>query len=304
MLLLTLDAKVGALHAPLQFVWLSSLFFVIGGGPTTGTTLITTIVADVVPPEIRYVHPASWISNQSTDCRHDRSTIFFYRFCSDLVAECFTPPVTAVLMSRNIWIPLIIAVLFQGIGAALVLILPETLPISHLEVEAEHSTENLPSSETVEEPCLKAKGRAWILKITEALEFVTRDKSVAALVFTFLISKVGRQSINIMLQYVSTRYGWPLSKVHSPNYHSKSSLTFGIKANLLLSVRAGVNIALFTLILPAVVTITNTRTTAATRDLWIAKASIILMILGTLSLFLSTTVALMIIGNSLYLPVL
>jgi hypothetical protein len=52
---LMLSGQVGVLHLPLQYVWLSSLFFLVGGGPTIATTLVTTIVADVVPPEIRYV---------------------------------------------------------------------------------------------------------------------------------------------------------------------------------------------------------------------------------------------------------
>lgn len=54
---LILPWQVGVLHSPLNYVWLSSLFFLVGGGPTTGTTLITTVVADVVPPELRFVRP-------------------------------------------------------------------------------------------------------------------------------------------------------------------------------------------------------------------------------------------------------
>jgi hypothetical protein len=54
-IVLTVLSQVGVLHLPLNAVWFSSLFFIIGGGPTTGTTLLTTIVADVVPPEIRFV---------------------------------------------------------------------------------------------------------------------------------------------------------------------------------------------------------------------------------------------------------
>ena len=45
------------LQAPLQYVWTSSLFFLIGGGPTTITTMINTIIADVVPRELRCVTP-------------------------------------------------------------------------------------------------------------------------------------------------------------------------------------------------------------------------------------------------------
>ena len=48
-------------------------------------------------------------------------------------------------------------------------------------------------------------------------DFATRDAVIASLVLTFLISKVGRQSNNILFQYVSKRYGWELSQVRA-NY--------------------------------------------------------------------------------------
>jgi MFS family permease len=49
-----LEIQVGVLDLPLKFAWLSSLFFLVGGGPTVATTLATTIVADVVPTHLRY----------------------------------------------------------------------------------------------------------------------------------------------------------------------------------------------------------------------------------------------------------
>lgn len=70
-----------------------------------------------------------------------------------------------------------------------------------------------------------------------------------------------------------------------------------IQAGLLLSLRAGVNIALFTIILPYIATFALSRTSAAFRDLWIAKASIILMIMGTFFISSTATPALMIIGE-------
>ena len=46
--------QVGILDLPLNFAWLSSLFFLVGDGPTVATTMATTIVADVVPTHLRY----------------------------------------------------------------------------------------------------------------------------------------------------------------------------------------------------------------------------------------------------------
>jgi hypothetical protein len=63
--------QIGVLHLPLQYVWLSSLFLLIGGGQAIATTMVTTMVADVVPPELR------------------QGTLFH---------PSFTPPVRSVLL--------------------------------------------------------------------------------------------------------------------------------------------------------------------------------------------------------------
>lgn len=145
----------------------------------------------------------------------DRSTVFFYRFCTDLIAECFVPPITSVLMSKNIWIPLLAAIVFQGLGTIMTLIIPETLPVAISE-HASDIFNNPPMatnhSEIAEEPPFGRKWKNWIWQARESFGFAACDSAVAALVFTLLISKVGRQSINILLQYVSIRYGWSLSK--------------------------------------------------------------------------------------------
>jgi hypothetical protein len=74
-----------------------------------------------------------------------------------------------------------------------------------------------------------------------------------------------------------------------------------MQAGLLLSLRAGVNIALFTIILPSITTFALSRTSAASRDLWIGKASIVLLILGTFIMFSSETAVFMIIGKLAWL---
>ncbi|TXC00656.1 hypothetical protein FocTR4_00008177 [Fusarium oxysporum f. sp. cubense] len=213
---------VGVLHLPLNAVWLSSLFFIIGGGPTTGTTLLTTVVADVVPAEVR-------------------STVFFYRFCTDLVADLIVPPITSILMHKNTWIPLLLAVAFQGLSVIVALGLPETLPVvdpKRFGEDADGISSESTSSEQAEIPS-KSDGRwgSWLTRNKGSFDFVIKDRALSALVFTFLISKVGRQAANMLFQYVSKRYGWTLAQ-----------------AGFLISLRAGVNIALFTVILPFIAT--------------------------------------------------
>ncbi|EXL98561.1 major facilitator superfamily domain-containing protein [Fusarium oxysporum II5] len=255
---------VGVLHLPLNAVWLSSLFFIIGGGPTTGTTLLTTVVADVVPAEVR-------------------STVFFYRFCTDLVADLIVPPITSILMHKNTWIPLLLAVAFQGLSVIVALGLPETLPVvdpKRFGEDADGISSESTSSEQAEIPS-KSDGRwgSWLTRNKGSFDFVIKDRALSALVFTFLISKVGRQAANMLFQYVSKRYGWTLAQ-----------------AGFLISLRAGVNIALFTVILPFIATYALVSWSAKSRDLSIGKASIILLILGSFIIFSSQTAVGMMIG--------
>ncbi|SCV28780.1 uncharacterized protein FFB14_01998 [Fusarium fujikuroi] len=255
---------VGVLHLPLNAVWLSSLFFIIGGGPTTGTTLLTTVVADVVPAEVR-------------------STVFFYRFCTDLVADLIVPPIASMLMNKNTWIPLLLAVAFQGLSVILALGLPETLPVVDSK-RAGEDTNGISSDYTISEQAeIPSKNGSawggWLTRNKDSFDFVIKDRALSALVFTFLISKVGRQAANMLFQYVSKRYGWTLAQ-----------------AGFLISLRAGVNIALFTVILPLIATYALASWSATSRDLWIGKASIILLILGSFIIFLSETSVGMIIG--------
>ncbi|KAF5542234.1 hypothetical protein FMEXI_7569 [Fusarium mexicanum] len=250
--------------ADLRGLWLSSLFFIIGGGPTTGTTLLTTVVADVVPAEVR-------------------STVFFYRFCTDLVADLIVPPIASMLMRKSTWIPLLLAVAFQGLSVILALGLPETLPVLDPKRSGEDANavfSDYTSSEQAEVPSKKdGKWGSWLTRNKDSFDFVIKDRALSALVFTFLISKVGRQAANMLFQYVSKRYGWTIAQ-----------------AGFLISLRAGVNIALFTVILPLIATYALVSWSATSRDLRIGKASIILLILGSLIIFLSETSVGMIIG--------
>ncbi|KAI1846331.1 hypothetical protein JX266_007536 [Neoarthrinium moseri] len=259
---------VGVFHWPLRYVWLSSLFNLIGGGSPIGTTMLTTIVADVVPPELR-------------------STVFFYRFCADMIAEFLVSPITSVLMRRNIWNPLLAAIGFQACAIAVALILPETLPDATSEQEGtipdEDSLASSPIAETDDEPLLDMKSLNWLQRIKKSYGFVLRDAAVAALVLTFLFSKFGRSANTVLLQYASKRYGWDLAE-----------------AGLLLSLRAGVNLILYTIILPFIINFILSNKSAAYKDLLIGQASVVFMALGGLILFASWSAPLMITGLIVY----
>lgn len=114
------------------------------------------------------------------------------------------------------WYPLLLAVLFESFSVVIALVLPETLPITDTipgdglyTASVEPTTEEEPDG--IVEPGKNWK--FWLLQTKNSFGFITRDRTIPALVFTFLISKVGRQANNVLFQYVSKRYGWTLSQV-------------------------------------------------------------------------------------------
>jgi hypothetical protein len=155
-----------------------------------------------------------------------RSSAFFYRFTSELIAERVVPPVASVLMKRAPGVPLIAAIWFMTLGILLViviLIMPETLPVEVPDpgyiASYDPQTGVETSSVDVELPSDGSKsyrnGRTWIYGAKEFFEFVTRDRLVVTLLIAFLVLRVGRQAYHMFSQSVSKRYGWSIAEVSS-----------------------------------------------------------------------------------------
>ena len=167
---------------------------------------------------MRAVCVASRISVADASLRSDRGTVFFYRFCTDLVADLLIPPLTSHLMSIDVWMPLLGAVISVGLATVMLLAFPETLPIRALFQQQSNGAANTSGEEGGGKPSwFTAKGwTSGIRALKENFGFITSHAALGSLVLTFLISKVGRQSTNILFQYVSKRYGWTLAQVSTP----------------------------------------------------------------------------------------
>jgi sugar phosphate permease len=103
-------------------------------------------------------------------------------------------------MSHNVWIPLFVGLAIQITTIPLGLAVPETRGLK----AAEHRSNE--EEEAEEEP--KKPSR-----LQEILKFLRTDINVTLLVSTFFVTIIGRQTLEILLQYVSKRYGWSLAKV-------------------------------------------------------------------------------------------
>ncbi|KAH0603176.1 uncharacterized protein H6S33_008180 [Morchella sextelata] len=241
---------------PIKLTWLSSLFYTLGGGASVGSALILMIIADVTPAA-------------------QRSTLFFHLQASVLLSELVAPLLGSLLMSRNVWIPLLAGLAIQTVGIPIAALLPET--------KSTHATTAAEGADDEEAPPPKQKKGESDYRAV--LSFLLADLNTALLVLTFLVATIGRQALEMLLQYVSKRYSWPLAT-----------------ANMLFSLRAGINLLLLLLLLPFLGTALLSRFgyTSAAKDLLIARVSIALMAAGFGVIGVSPGAAGMVLGLGVY----
>ncbi|KAG5302105.1 MFS multidrug transporter [Histoplasma ohiense] len=259
----------------LRAVWLGSAALFIGGGAGVALAMLMTMMTDVV--EARY-----------------RSTAFFQIALAIVITQFLAPLLASWMMLKGSpWDPLFLGSICATCSLPLLLIIPETVHFRDLKSHLQPTSEDeYASGEDVEDlfdtihnsfskPTLKH--RLHLLRT--ATKSVIPNRTTALILWILFIANIGSKQLSIMLLYVSTRYGIPLST-----------------ANFSLTIFAGVNIFLLLVLLPTVsryLTV-NRRYTTATKDLILSRFSIIMYTLGALCLGLAPTIATMIAGLVIY----
>ncbi|KAL1852842.1 hypothetical protein Daus18300_012005 [Diaporthe australafricana] len=196
-LLQDIVSKIVLWHADVvspRAIWLSSAALFVGGGDAVSGSMVFLVVADVALPQ-------------------QRASLFFLLTACGLVAEVIATPLSALLMSRNPWIPYF---MYSGLtllgGTIPLLFLPETLPKSPPEVETSpcdtgvdedqgRSTASDTASVLPAQPTLTARLRPLI------------KRNVIAVLLAFFVSALGRQSTSFLLQFIRQRFNWTYEKV-------------------------------------------------------------------------------------------
>jgi hypothetical protein len=167
-------------------------------------------------------------------------------------------------MEVSLWIPYALGIAFLLLAFLALAIAPEShsKPVTKCSYAATATDDNL--SDTIAGP--KANNKALTL-----LE-IFRDRNMLMALPTFLVSTLRPTTLNVLLQYTSVGFGWKLSKTA-----------------VLISEVAGVNIVLFLLILPSVVSYVRVKYHAHPQviDWTVARFSLLLLAIGALLLGLS-----------------
>lgn len=113
-------------------------------------------------------------------------------------------------MEKSLWLPLSIALACTVTTTVLAGVMPETLP---------HGRDNRPlDPDYVRKPGHVERGLRGHLSVvwrhtSSTLGFIISHSSILYLVVTFLVVDYSRQSLGILLQYISLRYSVPISRI-------------------------------------------------------------------------------------------
>ncbi|KAI7551397.1 hypothetical protein KC331_g2580 [Hortaea werneckii] len=211
----------------------------------------------------------------------DRSRLFFVLQGSFVLMEIIGPPIGSILMANNVWGPLFLGLMFTALSTLVVLLVPETLLVKTDSVSYDPSRPGLPKSWN--SPLQTA--RVWAGHCRETLQSVLYDTKVAFLILAFFVADFGRQSLSLLLQYVSERYNWRIAD-----------------ASYLLSFRAGAQMVYFLFVLPAIDSWLLHRACwpAKAKDFWLAKLSIGLLTISFVAFAFAPRVWVIALGLLLY----
>ncbi|KAK5993070.1 Efflux pump ustT-like protein [Cladobotryum mycophilum] len=213
-----------------------------------------------------------------------KSTAFFVLGAATLGSEAFISPIASILMRQNLWLRIYLGFGLYIPGILLTLYLPETL---NLEGLSDQQQSNMIGETTAEE------GRQYRISVwshvqqsirklqTATMFFIRGNWHVVLLLLTLLTTTLGKMAQEMLLQFIRKRFGWSWSKT-----------------GYLVSLKAILALTLFACILPAVnYALTKVLSMQPQRkDLFVARISCVLLVVGNLAIGFPTTEAFMLLA--------
>ncbi|EGR50620.1 uncharacterized protein TRIREDRAFT_57643 [Trichoderma reesei QM6a] len=275
-------------HVPLRAIWGSGAIMLLGGGRGVAEAMVFTSIADVIPES-------------------KRATCFQWVVAAVLSSELFGPLIANRLTEISIWCPLLLELgLIAAGGLVLVLFMPETLPARNSPVLVGEDTPIMSNSSNnnndnnITTNNNTNKTTNTIDNITEtpensssqsptksALATIFRRPAIYLLPGSILAMPAVTSQYGIVMRIMPIQFNWPLSR-----------------ASLLFSLNAAVTLLTLLLILPATSYLLYRRSSSSSsssssplqRDRILARASVVLFVLGSLFLVVGGRVSLVILG--------
>lgn len=207
-----------------------------------------------------------------------RSKAFYRVYSAVLITDLVGPLITYSTLKHSLWLPYVVCAISLLLTYPVLYRMPETLP---------------------EPPAAERGVSALDLSgIKSYLKFLTNTRVVIGIITVFL-AQFRANVIEILLPYVSVRFGMELGQVRHLLWEwSGQSLTTSQVATL-LSVVAAVNIVVFLILLPAASTALRERAgwSMTYVNICVARTSSLFLALGAAILAAAPTLGLVVFGK-------
>ncbi|KAK1239698.1 hypothetical protein MKX07_001152 [Trichoderma sp. CBMAI-0711] len=268
-------------HVPLRAIWGSGAIMLLGGGRGVAEAMVFTSIADMIPES-------------------KRATCFQWVVAAVLSSELFGPLIANHLTEISIWCPLLLELgLIAAGGLVLVLFMPETLPARNSPVlvgedtpimssdnnNNTNKTTNTITNNNITTTTTETPDKSSAQSPTKsALATIFRRPPIYLLPGSILAMPAVTSQYGIVMRIMPIQFNWPLSR-----------------ASLLFSLNAAVTLLTLLLILPATSYLLYRRSPSSSssplqRDRILARASVVLFVLGSLFLVVGGRVSLVVLG--------
>ncbi|GLA64470.1 hypothetical protein AtubIFM55763_008508 [Aspergillus tubingensis] len=231
---------------PLRLIWLGPIAQVLGGGTQVATSMMITA--------------------------------FLYVSATVLVSEILATPLSALLMTKNIWLPYLLSPVFNAAGGLLLFLLPETLP---------QTPPSQPSSseQASQQQNFRRRIRAAVDELSQSVAVIWQHRPVQLFLVVFFIAYLGMQVMKLLLLFAVDRFHWTIAQ-----------------ASFLIPVRGFTRLLLLLVILPGIShwLIERRRMSPFTKNTRLALTSSACMGVGCLLVALSSHPAGTVLGLVVY----
>ncbi|OJD10911.1 hypothetical protein AJ78_08199 [Emergomyces pasteurianus Ep9510] len=172
-------------RVPIELVWISSLFRLIGGGPAIAIAMCLTMASDLSSETNRQD-----LVSKPSKCEIPSNT--FYRvFSAVLITDLIGPPIAYGTLRHSLWLPYIVCALFLSLTYPVLFYMPETL-----QKTAQYQESTSPFE---------------ITGLKNYIKFLA-DWRIFIGVTTVFLAQFRNNTIEILLPYTSVRFGLALGK--------------------------------------------------------------------------------------------
>ncbi|GKZ22856.1 hypothetical protein AbraIFM66951_004980 [Aspergillus brasiliensis] len=182
---------------PLRTVWVTPIFQLVGGGPQLSTAMAYAMITDVVPVS-------------------KRAHVFFLLAAAMLLGEILATPLSAFLMSWSPWVPSLLGIAAQSLGLLGTTLLPETNLRKTFnqaegdgEVNDNDATDHSAPAQYSLGRLLSTLRKQW--NQARGITMNARSVNLICIVCSFLLASIGRQALQLIIQYASRRFSWSIA---------------------------------------------------------------------------------------------